>query len=104
MREGVANVSDVPNACLQHIFSNSSLKIYDFFKDDFFGIESALAQIVRYFHSAALHGEESRQVLYLMGPVGAGKSSIIDKLQCGLEGAKPIYTIEGARCVKSHCT
>src|SRR3546814_19663971 len=45
--------------------------------------------------SAALKGEESRQVLYLLGPVGAGKSSLIEKLRRGLEDADPIYAIEG---------
>src|SRR3546814_16370330 len=45
--------------------------------------------------SAALKGEESRQVLYLLGPVGAGKSSLIEKLRRGLEEADPIYAIEG---------
>jgi len=48
-----------------------------------------------YFHSAALKGEESRQVLYLMGPVGSGKSSLVEKLQRGLESSDPIYAIDG---------
>jgi predicted Ser/Thr protein kinase len=32
----------------------------------------------RYFHSASLKGE-SRQVLHLMGPVGSGKSALIER-------------------------
>src|SRR5919198_1862554 len=77
------------------LFGDERLKIYDFFKDEFFGIEGAVAQIVRYLHSAALQGEESRQVLYLMGPVGAGKSSLIERLKRGLEEDGPFYAIDG---------
>ena len=40
-------------------------------------------------------GEESRQVLYLMGPVGSGKSSLVERLKRGLEDSRPIYVIEG---------
>ena len=63
------------------------MKVYNFFADEFFGIERTIAQIVRYFHSASLKGEESRQVLYLMGPVGSGKSSLVERVQRGLEQA-----------------
>ena len=38
-------------------------------------------KIVNYFHSASMKGEESRQVLYLVGPVGAGKSSLVEALK-----------------------
>src|SRR5207247_10461643 len=44
--------------------------------------------------SASLKGEESRQVLYLMGPVGSGKSSLVERLQRGLEASEPFYAIE----------
>ncbi|MFQ5783911.1 MAG: serine protein kinase [Alphaproteobacteria bacterium] len=80
---------------MKRVFGGEPPKIYNFFKDEFFGIERPLAQIARYFHAAALQGEESRQVLYLMGPVGAGKSSLVERLQRGLEEADPIYAIEG---------
>ena len=69
--------------------------MFDFFADEFFGIERTIAQIVRYFHSASLKGEESRQVLYLMGPVGSGKSSLVERIQRGLEQIGLIYAIEG---------
>ncbi len=42
-------------------------------------------EIVRYFHSASMRGEESRQVLYLVGPVGSGKSSLMEALKKALE-------------------
>jgi serine protein kinase len=77
------------------LFGDERLRIYDFFKDEFFGIEGAVAQIVRYLHSASLQGEESRQVLYLMGPVGAGKSSLIEHLKRGLEESALFYAIDG---------
>jgi len=70
-------------------------RIYNFFKDEFFGIEPALEKIVRYFHAASMKGEESRQVLYMMGPVGAGKSSIAEQLKRKLTEAPPIYVIDG---------
>ena len=93
--QGYQNLADSDDARTKHLFGNDPVKIYNFFKDEFFGIERVIAQIVRYFHSAAMKGEESRQVLYLMGPVGAGKSSLIEKLRQGLETAEPVYAIEG---------
>ncbi|MCD6043094.1 MAG: PrkA serine kinase, partial [Burkholderiales bacterium] len=69
--------------------------MYNFFKDEFFGMERTLDKIVRYFHSAAMGGEESRQVLYLMGPVGSGKSSLVERLKRGLEELPPIFVIDG---------
>ena len=58
-------------------------------------MERTLDKIVRYFHSAAMGGEESRQVLYLMGPVGSGKSSLVERLKRGLEELAPIFVIDG---------
>jgi serine protein kinase len=85
--------SDDPRA--KRLYKDESLRVFNFFKDEFFGIERTISQIVRYFHSASLKGEESRQVLYLMGPVGSGKSSLVEKLQRGLESVDPVYAIEG---------
>ena len=68
---------------------------FEFFDKDFFGMDRVINQIVRYFHSASMGGEESRQVLYLVGPVGAGKSSLMEKLKAGLELSKHIYAIDG---------
>ena len=50
---------------------------------------------MRFLHSAALKGEESRQVLLLMGPVGAGKSALIEHVKKALEIAEPAYHLEG---------
>lgn len=94
-RDGIQNVADSDDPKLKRLFGDEPLKIYPFFNKEFFGIERTIAQLVRYFHAASMHGEESRQVLYLMGPVGAGKSSLIEKLKRGLEQSPPVYAIEG---------
>lgn len=80
---------------LQRLHKNERLKTFNFFIDDFYGMDKTLNQIVRYFHSASLRGEESRQVLYLVGPVGSGKSSLVERLKRGLENAEPFYAIDG---------
>jgi serine protein kinase len=93
--QGVADLDLEADPKAKRVFGDESVKIYGFFKDEFFGMERTLEKIVRYFHSAAMGGEESRQVLYLMGPVGSGKSSLVERLKRGLEDTDPIYTIEG---------
>src|SRR5919198_1903136 len=93
--QGMYDITESDDSRLKRLYKDEPLKVYNFFKDEFFGIERTIAQIVRYFHSASLKGEESRQVLYLMGPVGSGKSSLVEKLQRGLEGTEPIYVIDG---------
>jgi serine protein kinase len=92
---GSREILDTDDGRVKRLFKDESVKVYDFFAEEFFGIERTVAQIVRYFHSAALKGEESRQVLYLMGPVGSGKSSLVERLQRGLESSAAIYAIEG---------
>jgi serine protein kinase len=92
---GATELAAADDPRLRRLFADEKLRAYRFFEAEFFGIERPIAQIVRYLHSAAMHGEESRQVLYLMGPVGAGKSSLVAKLQRGLETADPVYAIEG---------
>jgi serine protein kinase len=92
---GVRNVLDSDDPRTKRLYKDDPVRVYDFFADEFFGIERTIAQIVRYFHSASLRGEESRQVLYLMGPVGSGKSSLVERIQRGLEQSEPIYVVEG---------
>ena len=92
---GVHDINESEEPRVKRLFKDESVKVYNFFADEFFGIEKVVAQIARYFHSAALKGEESRQVLYLMGPVGSGKSSLVEKLQHGLEESVSFYAIEG---------
>ena len=93
--KGVVEVDLEKDPNLKRIFKGEKLKVYNFFTDEFFGMEKTLNQIVRYFHSASLRGEESRQVLYLVGPVGSGKSSLVERLKKGLEHIQFFYSIEG---------
>jgi len=95
LRAGVRDIGESDDQRVKRLFKDEPVKVYEFFADEFFGIEKVVAQIARYFHSAALKGEESRQVIYLMGPVGSGKSSLVEKLQHGLEDSEPFYAIEG---------
>ncbi|TMA39707.1 MAG: serine protein kinase, partial [Deltaproteobacteria bacterium] len=94
MRLGTQDILDSDDPRVKRLYKDETLKVFNFFRDEFFGIEKTVGQIVRYFHSASLKGEESRQVLYLMGPVGSGKSSLVEKLQRGHEASDPFYTIE----------
>jgi serine protein kinase len=91
---GMAEIADSGDGAVKRLYKDEPIKVFNFFKEEFFGIEKTIAQIVRYFHAASLKGEESRQVLYLMGPVGSGKSSLVERLKAGLEGSNPFYAIE----------
>jgi len=68
------------------IFNGDNVRIYDYFKPYFFGMENVISKIMRYLASASKKGEESRQVLLLMGPVGAGKSALTEHIKRSLEG------------------
>ncbi len=91
---GVEVIKTEEHPRLKRIYGNAAIKRYDFFKKDFFGIDNSVMKIMRYFHSAAMQGEEARQVLYLVGPVGAGKSSLMEALKKALEMSEPIYVIK----------
>jgi serine protein kinase len=79
---------------LSRIFANKVIKIYPAFKD-FYGMEDAIEQIVSYFKHAAQGLEEKKQILYLLGPVGGGKSSLAEKLKHLMERV-PFYAIKGS--------
>lgn len=76
---------------LSRIFSNRVISRYETFKD-FYGMEDAIEQIVSYLKHAAQGLEERKQILYLLGPVGGGKSSLAEKLKSLME-AMPIYVL-----------
>ncbi|MCW3490690.1 PrkA family serine protein kinase [Dethiobacter alkaliphilus] len=95
VNRGLEVVSTEDHPRLRRIYGHTVLKKYNFFKDEFFGIDKTLMKIVGYFHAAAMRGEEARQVLYLVGPVGAGKSSIMEALKKALEISPPIYALKG---------
>ncbi|SMC91044.1 PrkA family serine protein kinase [Sporomusa malonica] len=94
VKPGVETIKTEENSRLKRIYGNDTLKRYSFFLDKFFGIDKSIMKIMRYFHSAAMKGEESRQVLYLVGPVGAGKSSIMESLKQALEMSLPVYVLK----------
>ena len=76
------------------IFEGENIKVFDYFKNEFFGAEKVVSKIMNFLKSAASKGEESRQVLLLMGPVGAGKSAITEHIKSALEG-KSYFHIDG---------
>lgn len=80
---------------LKRIYGNDPIKKYNIFKDEFFGLDRILMKLINYFYSASMNGEEARQVLYLVGPVGAGKSSLVEALKRALESSDPIYALKG---------
>lgn len=79
---------------LGRLFSNAVVKTYPAFAD-FFGLEDTIEQIVGFLNQGAQGLEERRQVLYLLGPVGGGKSSLADRIKT-LMLKEPFYAIEGS--------
>jgi len=77
---------------LSRIFSNKVIKLYPAFKD-FYGMEETIEQIVSFFRYSAQGLEEKKQILYLMGPVGGGKSSLAEKLKQLIQES-PIYALK----------
>jgi serine protein kinase len=90
---GVSNLAS-SDPRTKKIFDGDNIKIYDYFKDEFFGAEKVIYKIMRFLRSASLRGEESRQVLLLMGPVGAGKSAMTEHIKKALEKL-PYYHLKG---------
>ncbi|MGQ7245997.1 PrkA family serine protein kinase [Halomonas sp. V046] len=79
---------------LARIFSNKVIRRYPAFSE-FHGMEEAIEQIVAYFRHAAQGLEEKKQILYLLGPVGGGKSSLAERLKLLMERI-PFYAIKGS--------
>lgn len=77
---------------LSRIFSNRKIHIYPAFKD-FYGMEDTIDEIVSYYRHAAQGLEEAKQVLYLLGPVGGGKSSLAERLKKIFERV-PFYALK----------
>jgi serine protein kinase len=76
------------------IFDGETIKIHKYFDGEFFGMETVIEKVMSFLSSAAHKGEESRQVLLLMGPVGAGKSALTEHIKKALEGKK-YFTLKG---------
>src|SRR5690606_8904868 len=88
---------------LSRIFSNKVIKRYKAF-GDFYGMEECIQSIVSFFRHAAQGLEERKQILYLLGPVGGGKSSLAEKINKSSLAEKikslmekhPIYCLKGS--------
>ena len=90
---GITRMEESDGRCAK-LFGGDSLRTYDYFQTKFFGMERSLAKVMRFLRSAALKGEESRQVLLLLGPVGAGKSALLEHTKSALDSLS-FYKIDG---------
>lgn len=79
---------------LSRLFSNRVIARYPAFAE-FYGMEDAIEQIVSYLKHSAQGLEERKQILYLLGPVGGGKSSLAEKLKHLMQQV-PIYYLKGS--------
>jgi serine protein kinase len=85
-------IDTAQDARLGRIFFNRTIKRYRVF-EGFYGMEDTIERIVGYFKHAAQGLEEKRQILYLLGPVGGGKSSLAERLKDLME-KRPIYVLK----------
>ncbi|NOT13049.1 MAG: PrkA family serine protein kinase [Methylococcaceae bacterium] len=84
---------------LSRLFLNKVIKIYPAFRE-FYGMEEVIEQIVSFFKHASQGLEEKKQILYLLGPVGGGKSSLAEKLKSLMEKT-PFYAIKDSPVFES---
>ena len=64
---------------------DDSIKKYNFFDEDLFGIDESLSEIMSYLKAASAGSEVSRRILLLYGPTSSGKSQLAVLLKRGLE-------------------
>ena len=60
---------------------------------EFYGMEDTIERIVGYFRYAAQGLEERKQILYLLGPVGGGKSTLAERMKTLME-LSPIFVLK----------
>ena len=77
---------------LGRIFMNRTIRRYKSFAN-FYGMEATIEHIVSFLRHASQGLEERKQILYLLGPVGGGKSSLAERLKSLME-AHPIYALK----------
>src|SRR3982750_2265125 len=77
---------------LGRIFLNRTMRLYPAFAG-FYGMEDTIERIVGFFRHAAQGLEERKQIVYLLGPVGGGKSSLAERLKALME-QEPIYVLK----------
>ncbi len=85
-------IDTAKDARLGRVFQNRSVKTYPVFAD-FYGMEETIERMVGFFRHAAQGLEERKQILYLLGPVGGGKSSLAERLKQLMERL-PIYVLK----------
>ncbi|GBU17166.1 MULTISPECIES: PrkA family serine protein kinase [Methylobacterium] len=85
-------VDTAKDARLGRIFMNRTIRVYPAFTE-FYGMEETIERIVSFFRHAAQGLEERKQILYLLGPVGGGKSSLAERLKLLME-VHPIYALK----------
>jgi len=92
---GAPNLVDTKNdERLARIFSNEVIQVFESFKD-IYGLELPVKDLVSFVKHAAQGLEEKKQILYLLGPVGSSKSTIVRLLK-HLMALRPFYAIEGS--------
>jgi serine protein kinase len=77
---------------LGRIFMNRTIRVYPAFSE-FYGMEETIERIVGFLRHAAQGLEERKQIMYLLGPVGGGKSSLAERLKALME-TFPIYVLK----------
>jgi serine protein kinase len=77
---------------LGRIFMNRTIRVYPAFSE-FYGMEETIERIVGFLRHAAQGLEERKQIMYLLGPVGGGKSSLAERLKALME-TYPIYVLK----------
>jgi serine protein kinase len=77
---------------LGRIFMNRTIRAYPAF-NEFYGMEETIERIVGFLRHAAQGLEERKQIMYLLGPVGGGKSSLAERLKALME-TYPIYVLK----------
>ena len=82
---------------LGRIFLNRTIRSYPEFAG-FYGMEETIERIVSFFRHAAQGLEERKQILYLLGPVGGGKSSLAERLKALME-VHPIYALKAGNSI-----
>ncbi|MBB3657808.1 serine protein kinase [Rhizobium sp. BK650] len=85
-------VDTAKDSRLGRVFMNRTIRTYPAF-EGFFGMEETIERIVSFFRHAAQGLEERKQILYLLGPVGGGKSSLAERLKQLME-VIPIYVLK----------
>src|SRR3982074_345676 len=85
-------IDTAKDARLGRIFLNRTIRAYPAFSG-FYGMEETIERIVSFFRHAAQGLEERKQILYLLGPVGGGKSSLAERLKSLME-VHPVYVLK----------